>query len=195
LEIAESCATPRRRRIRPALLQGAGNPESVSAGFETDNDPRDLKTRLSRFPLRLLKRPNDRLYVARLEASFRPTRQARRHRAQQPILAAQLENRNNRRIVIVGGRGRAGIEHLRHRSLLCGTSNTARNIRSAAAHPHAISAGGYLREIVLGSAGLTRAYLEMITAMRAMVDLSTIQVKKAAEVGMNRTGLQSTPRD
>jgi hypothetical protein len=48
---------------------------------------------------------------------------------------------------------------------------------------------------VLGSAGLTRAYLEMITAMRAMVDLSTIQVKKAAEVGMNRTGLQSTPRD
>jgi hypothetical protein len=56
-------------------LQGAGNPESVSAGFETDNDPRDLKTRLSRFPLRLLKRPNDRLDVARREASFRPPRQ------------------------------------------------------------------------------------------------------------------------
>jgi hypothetical protein len=32
--------------FEPALLQGAGNPESVSAGFETDNDPRDLKTRL-----------------------------------------------------------------------------------------------------------------------------------------------------
>jgi hypothetical protein len=30
--------------FEPALLQGAGNPEPVSAGFETDNDPRDLKT-------------------------------------------------------------------------------------------------------------------------------------------------------
>ena len=100
--------------------------------------------RLSRCPLRLLERPNDRLDVARLEASFHPPRQARRHRAQQPILAAQFENRDNRRIVIVGGCGRVGIEHLRHRSLLCGTCNTARNTRSAVAHPHGIFAGGYL---------------------------------------------------
>ena len=34
-----------------------------------------------------------------------------------------------------------GIEHLRRRSLLCGTCNTARNTRSAAAHPHGIFAG------------------------------------------------------
>jgi hypothetical protein len=39
---------------------------------------------------------------------------------------------------------RVGIEPLRHRSLLCGTCNTARNTRSAAAHLHGSFAGGYL---------------------------------------------------
>ena len=54
------------------------------------------------------------------------------------ILAAQFQNRDNRRIVIVGGRGRMGIKHLRHRSLLRGICDTTRDTRSAAAHPHSI---------------------------------------------------------
>ncbi|MBV8281849.1 MAG: hypothetical protein JO347_07270 [Candidatus Eremiobacteraeota bacterium] len=37
---------------------------------------------------------------------------------------------------------------------------------------------------MLGIAGSTSAYLEMITAMRAMVGLLKIQARKAAEVGM-----------
>jgi hypothetical protein len=101
---------PRARRRRAANSRASAR---TIAELRTPS----TKTRLSRFPLRPLKRRNHRLDVARLEASFRPPRQARRHRAQQPILAAQLENRDNRRIVIEGGRGRVGIEHLRHRSL------------------------------------------------------------------------------
>src|SRR6516164_5450062 len=101
-------------RLDATRLKPARQPEAVAAGFEGYRNPRDCVAGLDRFvapAVQQRKQP----FWARLQLLARLTFNAGKHTANQPARLAQLDDGNDRAIVVEGDEGPAQIVRLGHR--------------------------------------------------------------------------------
>src|SRR5205807_4753354 len=101
-------------RLYPASLEPARQPEAVAAGFEGQRNPRDLFTgpdRLIPPAMQHRKQP----FWARLQLLARLTLNTRNDAANQPARLAQLDDGNDRAILVQGDEGPAQVVRLGHR--------------------------------------------------------------------------------
>src|SRR5258705_9550512 len=101
-------------RLHPARPKPARQPEAVSTGFEGKRNPRDLAAG----PNRLIppamqdgKQP----FWARLQLLVRLTLNTRNYAANEPARLAQLDDGNDRGILVQGDEGPAQVVRLGHR--------------------------------------------------------------------------------
>jgi hypothetical protein len=101
-------------RLYSARLKPARQPEAVAAGFEGQRNPRDGAAgpdRLIPPAMQQAKKP----FWARLELLVRLTLNAGKHAGNQPARLAQLNDGNNRAILVQGDEGPAQVVRLGHR--------------------------------------------------------------------------------
>src|SRR5436190_2900004 len=101
-------------RFDPARIQPPCQPEAIAAGFEGQCNPRDLFTGPDRFiapAMQQAKKP----FGTRFQLLARLTLNAGKHTANQPARLAQLDDGNDRAILVQGHEGPAQIVRLGHR--------------------------------------------------------------------------------
>jgi hypothetical protein len=109
-------------RLYPARLEPARQPEAVAAGLECNRNPRDSAAGPDRLiPPAMQERKQP--FWARLELLARLTLNTRNDAANQPARLAQLDDGNDRAILVQGDEGLAQVVRLGHRgtpSVTCG---------------------------------------------------------------------------
>src|SRR6202022_3765742 len=101
-------------RLYPPRLKPARQPEAVAAGFEGNRNPRDSAAGPDRFippAMQHGKQP----FWAWLQLLARLTLNARKYAANQPARLAQLDDGNDRAILVQGDEGPAQVVRLGHR--------------------------------------------------------------------------------
>jgi hypothetical protein len=101
-------------RLHPSRLKPARQPEAVAAGFEGNRNPRDRAAGPNRLippAMQHGKQP----FRARLQLLARLTLNAGKHAANQPARLAQLDDGNDRAIVVQSDEGPAQVVRLGHR--------------------------------------------------------------------------------
>src|SRR5215467_814808 len=101
-------------RLDPSRLQPARQPEAVAAGFESQRNPRNIATGpncLIPPAMQHRKQP----FWARLQLLARLTLNTRNYAADQPARLAQLDDGNDRAILVQGDEGPAQVVRLGHR--------------------------------------------------------------------------------
>src|SRR5438105_4048370 len=101
-------------RLYSTRLEPARQPEAVAAGFEGNRNPRDRAAgpdRLIPPAMQQTKQP----FWARLELLARLTVNAGKHTGNQPARLAQLNDGNDRAILVQGDEGPAQVVRLGHR--------------------------------------------------------------------------------
>jgi hypothetical protein len=100
-------------RLDPTRIQPTRQPEAVAASFEGKRNPRDLFTGPDRFiapAMQQAKQP----FGARLQLLARLTLNAGKHTGNQPARLAQLDDGNDRAILVQGDEGPAQVIRLGH---------------------------------------------------------------------------------
>src|SRR5256714_630038 len=100
--------------LEATRLEPARQPEAVAAGFEGNRNPRDRAAgpdRLIPPAMQQTKQP----FWARLELLARLTVNAGKHTGNQPARLAQLNDGNDRAILVQGDEGPAQVVRLGHR--------------------------------------------------------------------------------
>src|SRR5580693_4186450 len=123
-------------RLYPARLEPARQPEAVAAGFEGQRNPRDLFTgpdRLIPPAVQHRKQP----FWARLQLLARLTLNTRNDAANQPARLAQLDDGNDRAILVEGDEGPAQVVRLGHRGTP--SVNAATKLPFPRRPPHSVS--------------------------------------------------------
>jgi hypothetical protein len=92
----------------------ARQPETVTAGFEGQRNPRDCAAGPDRLVAPAMQQPKQ-SFGARLQLLARLTLNAGNHTANQPARLAQLDHGNNRAILVQGDEGPAQVVWLGHR--------------------------------------------------------------------------------
>src|SRR6516162_3958129 len=101
-------------RLDATRRKPARQPEAVAAGFESQRNPRNIATGFDRLippAMQHRKQP----FWARLQLLARLTLNAGNHTANQPARLAQLDDGNDRAIVVQGDEGPAQVVRLGHR--------------------------------------------------------------------------------
>src|SRR5712672_2531217 len=101
-------------RFHPTCLEPTRQPEAVAAGFEGKRNPRDRAPSPDHLippAMQHCKQP----FWARLELLARLTLNPGKHAANQPARLAQLEDGNDRAILVQGDEGPAQVVRLGHR--------------------------------------------------------------------------------
>ena len=101
-------------RLHPARLEPARQPEAVAAGLEGNRNPRDSAAGPDRLiPPAMQQRKQ--LFWARLQLLARLTLNPGKHAANQPARLAQLDDGDDRAILVQGDEGPAQVVRLGHR--------------------------------------------------------------------------------
>src|SRR5271163_2607326 len=103
-------------RFYSTCLEPARQPKAVAAGFEGNRNPRDLAAGLDRLippAMQHGKQP----FWARLQLLVRLTLNTRNYAANEPARLAQLDDGNDRAILVQGDEGPAQVVRLGHRAL------------------------------------------------------------------------------
>src|SRR4029077_10520277 len=101
-------------RFDPARIQPTRQPEAIAAGFEGQCNPRDLFTGPDRFiapAMQQAKKP----FRTRFQLLLRLTLNAGKHPGNQPARLAQLDDGNDRAILVQGDEGPAQVVRLGHK--------------------------------------------------------------------------------
>src|SRR5215469_4333274 len=112
-------------RLDTTRLQPARQPETVAPGFEGQRNPRDCAAGLYRLVAPAMQQGKQSFWT-RLQLLARLTFDARKHTANQPARLAQLEDGNDRAILVQGDEGPAQVIRLGH----CGTPSVRGKRRS-----------------------------------------------------------------
>src|SRR5215471_10833822 len=101
-------------RLDAPRRQPARQPEAVAAGFEGQRNPRDIAAGFDRLIAPAMQHGKQPFW-ARLQLLARLTLNAGKHTANQPARLAQLNDGNDRAIVVQGDEGPAQVVRLGHR--------------------------------------------------------------------------------
>jgi hypothetical protein len=105
--------------LDPARRQPARQPEAVAAGFEGQRNPRDCAAGLDRL-IPPATQHGKQPFRARLQLLARLTFNAGKHPGDEPARLAQLDDGNDRAILVQGDEGPAQIVRLGHRGTSIG---------------------------------------------------------------------------
>src|SRR5947207_3871770 len=100
-------------RFHPTCLEPARQPEAVAAGFERKRNPRDRAPSPDRLIPPGMQHGNQPFW-ARLELLARLTLNPGKHAGDEPARLAQLEDGNDRAILVQGDEGSAQVVRLGH---------------------------------------------------------------------------------
>src|ERR1700732_1828068 len=122
-------------RLDPTRLEPARQPKAVAAGFEGNRNPRDRAAgpdRLIPPAVQHRKQP----FRARVQLLARLTLNTRNDAANQPARLAQLDDGNDRAILVEGDEGPAQVVRLRHRGTP--SVNAATKVPFPRRSPHSV---------------------------------------------------------
>src|SRR5260370_24794849 len=100
-------------RLYPTRTQPPRQPEAVAAGFKGKRNPRDLFTGPDRLIAPAMQQPKQ-PFGTRLQLLARLALNAGKHTGNQPARLAQLDNGNDRAILVQGDEGSAQVVGLGH---------------------------------------------------------------------------------
>src|SRR5437868_2637901 len=109
-------------RFHPTCLEPACQPEAVAAGFEGNRNPRDRAAGPDRLVLPAMQQGKQPFW-ARLELLARLTLNPGKHAGDEPARLAQLDDGNDRAILVQGDEGSAQVVRLGHRGTPSVTSS------------------------------------------------------------------------